>query len=165
MSFIEISIDNNEKSVVYSQVKLSSEDFLKLIHNPGEKLSELLSQEGHKETLIKLFQEDDDFYFSLIISKSHISKISKKLEERDEKEKQRIKFHGLTKKEIAVLCFLHRGYHQTQISEIFFISINTFKQYRKNIYKKLKFKTKNDLLEWSNKYLSDFFNPKVFRMN
>ena len=74
-----------------------------------------------------------------------------------ELEKQQKLLFSLTKRELAILCFIYRGYQQFQISYILEIAINTFRHHRKSLYKKMGFRNKVELAIWSEKYLLRLF--------
>jgi DNA-binding CsgD family transcriptional regulator len=66
---------------------------------------------------------------------------------------QRIFFDTLTKKEKNILIFMSRNYKQDTIAFAHNIGIETLKTHRKNIYRKMNFSSKSDLIVWSEKYL------------
>jgi DNA-binding CsgD family transcriptional regulator len=65
---------------------------------------------------------------------------------------------GLSEREKQLLCFLYRGYRYHQIAPLFSLSVNTLKKYRQNIYSKMKFNTKTELVQWSDEHLEELFN-------
>lgn len=55
--------------------------------------------------------------------------------------------HGLTAREVDVLCLLVRGYSMTRVCELLHIAEGTATTHKRHIYKKLSVHTKNDLID------------------
>jgi DNA-binding NarL/FixJ family response regulator len=69
-------------------------------------------------------------------------------------------FQKLSYREKSVLTFLSKGYKQSQISLVLNMPVDTYRDIRKRIYRKMKFKSKIDLLKWSEKNLTYSFDIK-----
>jgi len=61
--------------------------------------------------------------------------------------KSRLKELGLTKREIAVLILIEKGFNNDEIAEEMYISINTVKSHIKKIYYKLDVKNRAQALK------------------
>lgn len=59
------------------------------------------------------------------------------------------RFETLTNKEREVFKMILNKKKQSQVISVMCISINTFKTHKKNIYKKMAFKDRDDLIEWA----------------
>lgn len=71
-------------------------------------------------------------------------------------------YRQLTKKEKSILVFLSKGYKQARISVILMMPINTYRDIRKKLYKKMGFRMKYDLINWCNVNLNDCIDLKEF---
>lgn len=95
----------------------------------------ILSPADHSATMINLNAEPSPEW-------QHLSKSS-------------LLYKKLTKREKQLLCFLYRGYKQNQIAFVYGISIGTLKSHRKNLYKKMQFHSRKDLVDWCEVHLPE----------
>jgi DNA-binding CsgD family transcriptional regulator len=72
-------------------------------------------------------------------------------------EHQKKNYELLTKKERIMLCFLGRGHRPKQTAYVLNITLNTFYQHKKNIYRKMNFHNKVQLAVWCDRFLKKFF--------
>ena len=75
------------------------------------------------------------------------------------------KYKSLSNKELTILCFLYRGYKQAQIAFSLNISVNTYRQHRKRLYKKMGFNTKYELNYWCDSYLNTLFKNLTSKLS
>ncbi len=108
-----------------------------------------------KENKLKIYSGNDEFEIIPIHNSDNI-KLNGNLKSKFEK------YSSLSRKELTILCFLYRGYQQAQIAMSLGISINTYRQHRKQLYRKMEFSTKYDLHNWCDNYLNYFFKQVAY---